>query len=61
VRMATTCALAIMTSGVTAHPETDVFMRTVGFARTGSDDADPKLIGDRAPIVLNANSSPSKC
>ena len=42
MRMAATCVLAsILASGVTAHAETDVFMRTVGFALTGSDDADP--------------------
>ena len=45
MRMTATCVLAsILASGVTAHAETDVFMRTVGFALTGSDDA-----GDRRP------------
>jgi hypothetical protein len=43
---------SILASGVTAHGETDVFMRTVGFALTGSDDADPKVIGDRAKCVF---------
>jgi len=56
VRMAATCVLAsILASGVTAHAETDVFMRTVGFALTGSDDADPKVIGDRAKCVFAIN------
>jgi hypothetical protein len=34
-----------------AHSETDVFMRAVGFALTGSDDADVKAI-DRANCVF---------
>ena len=56
MRMAATCVLAsILASGVTAHAETDVFMRTVGFALTGSDDADPKVIGDRAKCVFAIN------
>jgi hypothetical protein len=56
VRMAATCVLAsILASGVTAHAETDVFMRTVGFALTGSSDADPKVIGDRAKCVFAIN------
>jgi hypothetical protein len=32
--------------------ETDVFMRAVGFALTGSDKADLKVIGDRASCVF---------
>jgi hypothetical protein len=56
VRMAATCVLAsILASGVTAHAETDVFMRTVGFALTGSDHADPKVIGD--PVHTAASQS----
>jgi hypothetical protein len=34
-----------------AHSETDVFMRAVGFALTGSDDADVKAI-DRANCIF---------
>ena len=34
-----------------AHSETDVFMRALGFALTGSDDAEPKAI-DRANCVF---------
>jgi hypothetical protein len=34
-----------------AHAETDVFMRAVGFALTGSDEAEPKAI-DRAKCVF---------
>jgi len=30
-------------------------MRTVGFALTGSDDADPKVVGDRAKCVFAIN------
>jgi hypothetical protein len=53
VRMVAACVLAsILASDVTAHAETDVFMRIVGFALTGSDDADPKVIGDRAKCVF---------
>jgi len=53
VRMAGACMLAsILASSVTAHAETDAFMRTVGFALTGSDDADPKVIGDRSKCVF---------
>jgi hypothetical protein len=36
----------------TAHSEVDVFLRAVGFALTGSDDADPKVVGDRANCVF---------
>lgn len=56
MRITGACVLAsILASGVTAHAETDVFMRTVGFALTGSDDADPKVIGDRAKCVFAIN------
>jgi hypothetical protein len=44
---------SILASSVTAHAETDVFIRTVGFALTGSDEADPKVIGDRSKCVFN--------
>ena len=53
MRMTAACMLTlIFASCVTARAETDVFMRAVGFALTGSDDADPKVIGDRAPCVF---------
>jgi hypothetical protein len=56
VRMAATCVLAlILAGGVTARAETDVFMRAVGLALTGRDDADPKVIGDRAKCVFAIN------
>jgi hypothetical protein len=56
VRIAATCVLAlILAGGVTARAETDVFMRAVGFALTGRDDADPKVIGDRAKCVFAIN------
>jgi phenylpropionate dioxygenase-like ring-hydroxylating dioxygenase large terminal subunit len=35
-----------------AHSEADVLLRAVGFALTGSDDADPKVIGNRANCVF---------
>lgn len=35
-----------------AHSETDVLLRTVGFALTDSDDSEPKVIGDRANCVF---------
>jgi hypothetical protein len=46
------CAGVNLASGVPAHAEPDVFMRVVGFALTGSDHADPKMIGDRAKCVF---------
>ena len=53
MRMAAARVLAlILAGGVTARAETDVFIRTVGFALTGSDDADPRVIGDRAKSVF---------
>jgi hypothetical protein len=53
MRMAAARVLAlILAGGVTARAETDVFIRTVGFALTGSDDADPRVIGDRAKCVF---------
>jgi hypothetical protein len=53
VRMAAACVLPlIFDSCVIAHAETDMFIRAVGFALTGSDDADPKVIGDRAKCVF---------
>jgi hypothetical protein len=54
--MAGACVLtSILASGVTAHAETDVFLRTVGFALTGRDDVDVKVIGDRAKCVFAIN------
>jgi hypothetical protein len=35
-----------------ANSEIDVFLRAVGFALTGSDDADAKVVGDRANCVF---------
>jgi hypothetical protein len=35
-----------------AWGEVDVLMRAVGFALTGSDDAEPKAIGDRVKCVF---------
>ena len=56
MRMAGACVLAsILASGVTGHAETNVFLRTVGFALTGSDDAAPKVIGNRAKCVFAIN------
>jgi hypothetical protein len=45
---------SILASSVTAHAETDVFMRAVGFALTGSDGADPKVIGDEEIYLWHA-------
>ena len=44
-------AMAIVLLCGTAHSATDVFMRAVGFALTGSDDAEPQAI-DRANCVF---------
>ena len=44
-------AMALVLLCGTAHSATDVFMRAVGFALTGSDDAEPHAI-DRANCVF---------
>jgi hypothetical protein len=51
VRIIAACALALMLLAGVARGEPDVFMRAVGFALTGSDDAEPKVI-DRANCVF---------
>jgi len=38
--------------GCPVWAETDLLMRALGFALTGSDDADPKVIGNRASCVF---------
>jgi hypothetical protein len=38
--------------GYPVWAESDPLMRAVGFALTGTDDADPKVIGDRANCVF---------
>jgi hypothetical protein len=48
---ALTLGVGLLISGA-AHSETDVFMRAVGFALTGRDDVDPKVIGNRANCVF---------
>lgn len=56
MRTMAACGLVILLAlSATARGETDVFMRAVGFALTGSDDADPKIIGDRANCVFAIN------
>jgi len=55
VRIAFACGLWLIACGAPAHSEPDMFMRTVGFALTGSDDAVPKVIGDRANCVFAIN------
>jgi hypothetical protein len=52
MRILAACALALTLVGGVARAETDVFLRAVGFALTGSDDADPKVIGDRSKCVF---------
>jgi hypothetical protein len=47
---ATVCLLWVTVTG-SAHGEVDVLMRAVGFALTGSDDAEPKAI-DRENCVF---------
>ena len=46
------CALTSALISSAAHSETDMFMRAVGFALTGSDDADPRVIANRANCVF---------
>jgi len=43
---------AVLACGTVVRAETDVFLRAVGFALTGSDDADPKVIGERSKCVF---------
>jgi hypothetical protein len=44
------CSLVL---GDAAIAETDVLLRAVGFALTGSDDAEPKIIGNPADCVFS--------
>jgi hypothetical protein len=41
--------------GCPVQAQTDVLIRAVGFALTGSDDAVPKVIGDRTNWVFAIN------
>ena len=50
MRIITACILTLLAIP-TARGETNVFMRAVGFALTGSDDAEPRVI-DRANCVF---------
>ena len=55
MRIALSCAFAVgilFLLGVPIWAEPDVFMRTVSFALTGRDDADPKVIGARTNCVF---------
>jgi hypothetical protein len=55
VRRALSCAVAggiLFLVGAPVWAEPDVLMRAVSFALTGRDDADPKVIGDRANCVF---------
>ena len=52
VRIAFACALWLIACSAPARSETDLFMRSVGFALTGSDDTVPKVIGDRTNCVF---------
>lgn len=51
MRIITLCAVWLLVACSTVRAETDVFMRAIGFALTGSDDAEPKAI-DRANCVF---------
>jgi hypothetical protein len=56
MRIAFACAVWLIACSATlARSETDVFMRSVGFALTGRDDAVPKVIGDRTNCVFAIN------
>jgi hypothetical protein len=53
MKRASLVALALtLVCTTTARTEIDVFMRAVGFALTGSDDAEPKAVGDRTKCVF---------
>jgi hypothetical protein len=58
VRITFACALWLIACNAPARSETDVFVRSVGFALTGQDDAVPKVIGDRANCVFAINNVP---
>jgi len=45
-------AIATTLGGRPVWAETDVLLRAVGFALTGRDDAEPKVIGNRADCVF---------
>jgi hypothetical protein len=49
-------AVALLLTSGAAHSETDVFMRAVGFALSGSDDAEAKAI-DRAIAYLHTRTT----
>jgi len=56
VRITFAFAVALMLAcGAAARGEPDAFMSAVGFALTGSDDADPKVIGNRTDCVFALN------
>jgi len=55
LRRSLTCVFAVGVVFLLSGPvgaQTDLFMRAVGFALTGSDNADLKVIGDRASCVF---------
>jgi hypothetical protein len=56
VRIVFAFAVALMLAcGAAARCESDAFMSAVGFALTGSDDAGPKVIGNRTDCVFAVN------
>ena len=56
VRIAFAFAVALMLAcGSAARGEPDAFMSAVGFALSGRDDGDPKVIGDRINCVFAIN------
>jgi hypothetical protein len=55
LRRALSCVFAVgavFLLGCPVGAETDLFIRAVGFALTGSDNANPTVIGDRASCVF---------
>jgi hypothetical protein len=54
LRIIATCSIALGLAlfGGAVHSETDVLLRAVGFALTGSDDAEPKVVGNRVNCVF---------
>jgi hypothetical protein len=60
VRIAFAFAVALMLAcGAAARGEPDAFVSVVGFALTGSDDAEPKVIGNRADCIFASTTTSS--
>jgi hypothetical protein len=56
MRIAAACAFAlVLACGASAHGGNGCIHATVGFALTGNDNVEPKVIGNRASCVFAIN------